>query len=156
VIANSTRMSLPRLDGKEFPRAVQPAGIIYYDAKGSEMGGLALTDASMGRIGALSFDYPQWDAIGLLSRQSSDGKESEVGLQINSRPRVGADVMEAAKTVQTRLVARNRNEKAEIILSDPAGRDRIRLRVDEQGTPSIEMLDADGKVIYRAPAAVHP
>jgi hypothetical protein len=45
----------------------------------------------------------------------------------------------------------NHNESAEVVLSDPAGRARLRLSVDPQGNPRLEMLDEGGKVTYHAP-----
>ena len=151
VIANAERFPLPKLDGKEYPRAVQPAGIVFYDAKGSEMGGIAITDASIGRVSALAFDYPNYDAMGMVTRISPDGKNALAGLQINSRPPADLDVIGASKIVQRRIAIHNENENAEILLPDPQGRDRIRLRVDHSGQARIEVLDADGKVTFSAP-----
>ena len=50
-----------------------------------------------------------------------------------------------------RFAVQNHNESAEVVLSDPAGRARLRLSVDPQGTPRMEMLDDAGKVTYHAP-----
>jgi hypothetical protein len=151
VISNAEHFPLPKLGGKEYPRAVHPAGIVFYDAKGSEVGGLAITDASMGKVSALAFDYPNYDAIGMLTRVSPDGKSAVAGLHINSRPPKDLDVVEASKVVQRRIAIHNENEDAEILLADPQGRDRIRLRVDHNGQASIEVLDAEGKVTFSAP-----
>lgn len=38
-------------------------------------------------------------------------------------------------------------------MADASGRDRIRLRVDQSGEARIEILDADGKVMFSAPEA---
>lgn len=154
VIANAERFPPPLVGGKEHKRAVQPAGLVFYDAKGSEVGGLAITDATMGRVSALAFDYPNHDAIGLVTRVSPDGKEAEAGLAINSRPPPELDPVAATKVVQRRIAVRNANENAEVLLADPQGRDRIRLRVDSKGEASIDVLDADGRVAFRAPEAV--
>jgi hypothetical protein len=151
VIANSARMPPPRLDGKTYKRAVQPAGLVFYDAKGNEVGGLAITDAKMGKVDALAFDYPNYDAIGLLTRIAPDGKDVLAGLQINSHPPADLSIAEAAKAVQQRIRIVNENENAQIVLADPQGRDRIRLGVDAQGKAKIEMLDAQGNVTFSAP-----
>jgi hypothetical protein len=151
VISNAERFPLPRLDGKEYPRAVQPAGMVFYDAKGNELGGVAITDAKAGKIAALAFDYPNYDAIGLITRVSPDGTDATAGLQINSRPPAGLDVLEASKVVQRRIAIHNKNEDAEILLTDPQGRERIRLRVDSKGQARIEVLDEDGKPTFSAP-----
>ncbi|OHE87935.1 MAG: hypothetical protein A2579_14120 [Lysobacterales bacterium RIFOXYD1_FULL_69_11] len=148
VIANAERFPLPRLDGKEYPRAVQPAGLVFYDAKGDELGGVAITDAEMGRVAALAFDYPNYDAIGLSTRSDAEGGDSVTGLHINSRPPAGLDVIEASRVVERRIGIHNREENAEIILADTQGRDRIRLVVDDQDRPRIEVLDAQGAVTF--------
>jgi hypothetical protein len=38
-----------------------------------------------------------------------------------------------------------------LILKDPEGRDRIVLRVGTHGTPSLQFLDASGKVVNEMP-----
>ncbi|MGY0619614.1 hypothetical protein [Lysobacter sp. A378] len=151
VISNAERFPLPKLNGKEYPRAVHPAGIVFYDAGGSEMGGLAITDASIGKVSALAFDYPNYDAMGMVTRVSPDGKSALTGLHINSRPPADLDVIGASKVVQRRIAIHNENEDAEILLADPQGRDRIRLRVDHSGQARIEVLGANGKVTFSAP-----
>ncbi|MGX5674011.1 hypothetical protein [Thermomonas fusca] len=152
VISNAERIPLPKLNGKEYPRAVHPAGIIFYDTKGNEVGGLAITDASIGKVSALAFDYPNYDAMGMVTRVSPDGKNSLAGLQINSRPPADLDVIEASKVVQRRIAIHNDNEDAEILLADPQGRDRIRLRVTRDGQARIEVLDEQGEVTFSAPS----
>jgi len=124
---------------------------VFYDAKGSEMGGLAITDASMGRVSALAFDYPNYDAMGFASVLSPDGKTATTGVSINSRPPSHLSLPEAAQVVQQRLLLQNRDENAELILKDPTGADRIRLRVDNQGVAGMEFLDAQGGVVARLP-----
>lgn len=148
VISNAEQFPLPRLGGKEYPRAVQPAGIVFYDAEGSEVGGLAITDAEMGNVSALAFDYPNYDAMGMVTRVSPDGSDAVAGIHINSRPPADLDVIGASKVVERRIAIHNQNEDAEILLADPQGRTRIRLRVDQHGEAGIEVLDADGAVTF--------
>jgi len=38
----------------------------------------------------------------------------------------------------------------QLLMNDSQGRTRIRLAIAEDGTPSIELLDADGKVTWSA------
>lgn len=152
IISNAERIPLPKLNGKEYPRAVHPAGIIFYDTKGNEVGGLAVTDAEMGKVSALAFDYQNYDAIGLMTRVSPDGKDAVAGLQINSRPPADLDVIGASKVVKRRIAVHNDNENAEILLADPQGRDRIRLRVTSEGQARIEVLDENGEVTFSAPS----
>ncbi|WP_437335999.1 hypothetical protein [Sorangium sp. So ce394] len=151
VIANAERFPLPRLAGKEYPRAVHPAGMVFYDARGNEVGGLAITDAGTGKVGALALDYPNYDAMGLVTRISPDGADALAGFLINSRPPQDLDVIAAGKVAQRRIAIENHNEDAQIVLSDPQGRERIILGVDRDGQARIQMLDAQGKVTFQAP-----
>ena len=48
-----------------------------------------------------------------------------------------------------RIAVENHNETAQVVLSDPEGRPRVRLRVDPSGEPVFEMLDEQGKATYR-------
>ncbi len=49
------------------------------------------------------------------------------------------------------FVGRNTKDAATVSLADPKGKPRLLLSVDGAGTPSLEFLDEDGKVIYRLP-----
>src|SRR5690349_14355021 len=92
VLANAERFPLPILNGKTFKRAVNPAGMVFYNATGDEVEGLALTDLEAGRLSALVFDYASNDATGLVTHISPDGKEATAGLVINSRS-AGSDAV---------------------------------------------------------------
>jgi hypothetical protein len=50
-------------------------------------------------------------------------------------------------------VGRDVSRAAVVNLSDPAGRPRLRLRVDSLGTPSLEFLDDSGRVTLRLPSS---
>lgn len=54
-------------------------------------------------------------------------------------------------SAQRLYLGRDPARNAVIDLSDPEGRPRIRIRVDSLGTPSIEFLDASGRVTSRLP-----
>jgi hypothetical protein len=148
VLANAERFPPPTLGGKTFKRAVQPAGIVFFNAKGDEVGGLALTDFEQGRVSALAFDYANADAMGLMTRITPDGKEATTGLQINSRPDEALEPLTALREQQIRVQLHNRNEVAELVLSDRKGRPRLRLAVGHDDKPTIEMLDEAGKPVY--------
>lgn len=153
VIANQERFPPPMLNGQTFKRAVSPAGVVFYDRKGNEVGGLALTDVEAGKVSALAFDNPNMDAIGLMTRIGADGEPISSGLQINQAMPASLPVRDAVRQTQARIVIQNERNNAEVRLADPEGRDRIRLRVDAAGEPRIEMLDARGKVVFQAPQA---
>jgi hypothetical protein len=145
VIANAARFPPVLLHGKTYRRAVAPAGMLFFDQAGNEVGGLAVTDLAPGRVLALSFDYTNFDAVGMQTRISPDGKEASAGLVINSRPPEQLEPLAAGKAAVRRVAVENANETAQVVLSDPQGRPRLQLRVDPAGEPRLEMLDDSGK-----------
>ncbi|HVK50233.1 MAG TPA: hypothetical protein VM469_00665 [Pseudoxanthomonas sp.] len=151
VIANQERFPPPMLNGQTFKRAVSPAGVVFYDRKGNEVGGLALTDVDAGKVSALAFDNPNMDAIGLMTRIGADGEPISSGLQINQAMPAALPVRDAVRQTQTRILIQNERNNAEVRLADPQGRDRIRMRVDATGEPLFEILDAQGAVVFKAP-----
>jgi len=148
VIANSERMPPPIVNGKELPRAVQPAGILFYDAEGTEVGGLALSGKGGGRLSALVFDYGYTDAVGMLTRIDPAAHEAVAGLIINSHPDESLRASEAIRGATRRVALQNHNETAELVLSDSRERPRLRLSVGPDGKPRIEMLDENGASVY--------
>lgn len=151
VLANQQRFPPPMLNGQTFKRAVTPAGLVFYDRKGNEVGGLALTDVEGGKVSALAFDNPNMDAIGLMTRIGADGEPISSGLQINQAVPSQVKVLDAARQAKRRIAIQNAGNDAEILMADAQGRDRIVMRVDREGQARIEVLDADGKVLFRAP-----
>jgi hypothetical protein len=148
VIANAERFPPPILKGKTFKRAVNPAGIVFYNAAGDEVGGLALTDLEAGRLSALAFDYATMDAMGLMTRISPDGKDAMAGLVINSRPDESLDLASASRSSVRRIELQNHNDVAELVMMDTKGRPRMRIYVDRNDQPAIEMLDEKGASVY--------
>jgi hypothetical protein len=53
------------------------------------------------------------------------------------------------------LIGKGAERAATVKLNDPAGHTRILLRVDSLGTPTMQFLDAAGKVTYELPANAH-
>jgi len=148
VLANAERLPPPTVKGKSVKRAVSPAGIVFYNAAGDEVGGLALTDLQAGRLSALAFDYANADAIALITHISPDGKDSTAGLVINSRPDESLDLGSASRSGVRRIELKNHNDVAELVMMDTKGRPRMRLYVDKNDQPAIEMLDEKGAAVY--------
>ena len=143
-ISNSDRFPPVVLKGQTFKRSISPAGLVFFNEAGDEVGGLALSDPGGGRLSALVFDYTNYDAVAMITRLTPD--ESIAGFTINSRPDPDLTAPEAAQVTNQRVALQNRNETAELVLSDKEGKPRLRLQVAPDGTPRIEMLDAKGEV----------
>lgn len=157
VIANAARFPGPMKRGVESTRGnrtVKPAGMVFLSAEGSEMGGLALADTRQGKLGALLFDYDlanhTSEATGMYRRIRPDGQASAAWM-INDPPAADADPKTINDTDRGRIKLQNPDRNAEVLLTDVQGNERIRLRVDKSGDARIEVLDAAGKVVFRAP-----
>jgi hypothetical protein len=128
----------------------------------------------------LLFDqYQQDQTLGLTYREQSG--QREVGLRVWDRPdknllpiielsdklarastdaertRIRAEIDALAKTyypdgkVAERFFAGKQLGASVVKLADKKGQPRLVLKVDEAGTPSVEFLDAAGKVVRRIP-----
>lgn len=51
----------------------------------------------------------------------------------------------------SRIMLSNRNRNASLEITDTAGKPRIRIGVDANDVPKVEILDAEGKVVGRLP-----
>ena len=150
VLSGASRFPKPRLGGKEYPRSIAPAGMLFYRANGDECGGMAIVDTPEGTANMVILDYANNDAIGFGVREAAGGSYS-AGITISDRPPLDADPMKAASLVRQRVAIGNEGGTARIVLADSKGRARIDLVVDPEGLPSLRILDEDGKVLFEAP-----
>lgn len=120
----------PIIDGIQYKRAFNVAGLILYDDKGSERGGFGTADVE-GGMAVLALDHPAMDAIGW--RVSPDGAVSFV---INQAPPLirepGLDDA-LVPGVQTPT--------------------RMRLSVAPDGTPAVSLSDSHDRPRVRMEAA---
>jgi len=144
----SGRTPAPIIDGIQYRRAFNVAGLVLYDDKGSERGGFGTADVA-GGMAVLALDHPAMDAIGW--RVSPDG---EVAFSINQappllrEPALGNRLVPGVKTsTRIRMVVGADGTPA-IALSDKADRTRLRLTVTEEGYGAIEFLDVEGRVVH--------
>jgi hypothetical protein len=56
---------------------------------------------------------------------------------------------ESSQGIQ-RIALLDRDQNAQLVISDVQGHPRIRIGVDANGAPAITMLNSDGKEVYRA------
>jgi len=111
----------------------------YADDNGRRRMGLTIGD----RIDMSIFDLiAERDSI----MRMPEGPEREAALRRWREPRDGVPLY-----AQRVYVGRDVQRNALVELSDPDGRPRLRLRVDSLGTPALEFLDANGRVISRLP-----
>ncbi len=151
VIAGPQRMPGPKgpRDATRGNRIINPAGVLFYDEAEEEIGGIALAPDKRGDLAALLFDYDKHEAGGFYRRSMPDG--SYATFFINDAAPKGMSAKEATSRDWSRIKLQNPDRNAEVLLTDTAGKTRIRLRVDNRDQASIEILDPAGKVVFRAP-----
>ncbi|SEJ00844.1 hypothetical protein [Frateuria terrea] len=184
VIANHERMPGIVVRGKDYPHPNRArsdlAGILFYDAEGTESGGLTFggqrgADGKPERAGHLSFDqYDQDEMMALNAVQ--DGDQRHTGLLIKDEPDwplerlivhmkarkdepASAQARDAAAFLREHgpmhvgraWLGRNDDASSSMELKDPVGRPRLIARVAADGTPSLLFLDEAGHVTSRWP-----
>src|SRR5262245_55058114 len=180
VISNSERQHPGVIDGKTLSRT-RPAGMLFFNDKGDECGGLSFSgDQKDGKTGAsalLAFDrFRQDQTVGIQYGESNgqyyaglrvwDRSDESLGevvdrLQAIQNMPDGPEKtqamqklreMPAANGPQRVFVGKTREKAAALTLSDPQGRPRLQLMVDAQGAARLEFLDEKGSVVQRLPA----
>ncbi|WP_417364361.1 hypothetical protein [Galbibacter sp.] len=144
IISNMDHIPPPIISGKAYERAVHPAGIIFYDRKGDERGGIAITDTKETNFNALAFDYQNADAVGLFAQDNKNDNYFKAGLIINDKDHSGKV---GYNTNRINLLTENGN--ASLVIKDSNEIPRIILKVDSLGNPSIEMFDMEGRSTWQ-------
>jgi hypothetical protein len=175
-MANTARLPMPLIAGKTVETKRTGPGLIFFDGKGWEVGGLIYgtqpTRDGYQAWGHFSFDQFRNDQVVYLNYQDDGEKNKSAGLFVVDRARspsldemirMQKDLAGAAGETRAALEAKLRaaaaqrvfvgseNETAMVRLRDRGGQDRIRLLVDPQGAARIELLDESGKVVERLP-----
>jgi hypothetical protein len=115
-------------------------GLGYVDQKGRRSAGLTVLDQPNVSI------QPVAESL-LVIQNLQDGPEKTQRLKqlrenLERRGEVGARRL---------YLARDRDKAAIVSLSDPKGRERLRISVDSLGAPSVEFLDENGNVTHELP-----
>lgn len=179
VIANKDRMHPGVMDGKVIDRPRPVAGLLFFNDEGDEVGGLTITgqvrDGVRRANAGLMFDQLKQDqTIGLTYSESngqrtaglqvwdrSDRPLSELIEPLNAANRIADSaereaavrkVREAAPAGPRRVfVGKTADRAASVSLADANGKPRLTLTVDATGSPRIEFLDENGKIVDRMP-----
>nr|WP_313040156.1 hypothetical protein [Brevundimonas diminuta] len=147
----------PIIDGVQYKRAFNVAGLILYDDKGSERGGFGTADVE-GGMAVLALDHPAMDAVGW--RVSPDGSVSFVFNQappLVREPGLGGALVPGVQTPTRMRLSLAADGTPAVALSDRNDKPRLRLTVTEEGFGAIQFLNAEGQVVYTiAPEADLP
>jgi hypothetical protein len=183
ILTNKANSPGAYIKNKEFPHGDrQAAGLFFLDDKGTEDGGLiyGLSQDTDGRITGsnvhLSFDKYMQDQIftidagqegksnySTLTMQDRGDYSIEEAIEANNRISKLPEDQHAAEWKKfaathpgdhTRVVlGRARDGSSVLRLKDTEGRDRIVLLVEPGGSPKLQMLSPDGKVLSELPQA---
>ena len=163
------------IKGKEYPHPDRKAaGMIFYNDEGSENGGLIFggekdKDGTRESHGHLSFDaYEQDQTMALDSHQEKEGRYTK--LQFNDYPDYSIleeiQLLDSVKHLPAEqrqaqikafydkhggptrrmVLARNTDGSVQLAMNDLQGHPRIVMKVAKDGSPSLQMLDSNGKV----------
>ena len=175
VLSNKDRMHPGVMDGVTINRPRPVAGMLFFNDEGDEVGGLTYTgsDDNGRRANAgIMFDQLKQDQTIGISYSENNGQRT-AGLQVwdrseqplsdliralneaNALPE-GPQRDAAVKAVRAKappgprrlFAGKNPDKSATVSLADGRGRPRLVLRVNENGSSSIEFLDADGKTVH--------
>jgi len=142
VISNQEQMEPPILLGKKYKRAHNPAGIIFYNEKGDECGGIAISKNPETNIYALALDYDNADAIGLLTQQNNKSNKYKSGIVINDKDLSGKI---GGNTNRINLMTTNGNSS--LVINGPDEKPRIIISVDSIGNPLFKIMNKEGQTI---------
>lgn len=141
VISNQERIPNPIIAGKEYKRRIAPAGLIFYDEKGDEVGGLAFSSTEDSGLRALALDYENADAIGMIAQEDLKSDYFRAGILINDK-----DLSRKPGINISRMSLMTENGNAGLIINGPDEKPRVQIMVDSLGNPSINLLDAEGNI----------
>jgi len=179
VLSNKDRMHPGVMDGKVMDRPRPVAGLLFFNDEGDEVGGLTITgqvrDGARRASAGLMFDQLKQDqTIGLMYSEGngqrtaglqvwdrSDRPLSELIEQLNAANRIADPAEREAAVKKIRdttpagprrvFVGKTADRSANISLADANGKPRLTLTVDATGSPRIEFLDENGKIVDRMP-----
>jgi hypothetical protein len=168
------------IKGKEHPHPNRKtAGMLFFNDEGTENGGLIfggeMKDGKGSSFGHLSFDAYEQDQIFTIDAGKT-GDQSASALAMIDRPEYPisevlaltdrmkgmtdeqkkAEIAKFSKEHgaphQRLFLGRSEDKSVALRLKDVDGKDRIVIKVAADGSPMLEFLDKDGKVISQLPS----
>jgi hypothetical protein len=178
VISNKERQHPGTMDGKYYKEreGQRTAGMIFFSSKGDEIGGIGFDgETGEGQGGSLTFDKFRGDQTIQLTHQEDNDGNYFAGLRINDQnmplpdfltrldainklptPEERGKAMREFRggneaTVSRMIIGKSRDKTSLITMNDGKGKPRIKISVANDGTPNLDFLDENGKMIYSLP-----
>jgi len=171
VISDKTHFPGIIIKGKEYPHPERTtAGMLFFNDEGSENGGLIFggmkaKDGTVSSFGHLSFDRYLQDQVFTIDAEE-EGNRRRSGVSVVDDPDWPITDLLAvprsdwrkffdthAQAHQRIYLGRNADDSATLTLKDKNGHSRIVIKVNPDGSPAIQFLDATGQVISQLPQA---
>jgi hypothetical protein len=180
VIASSARQTEATIGGVQVPiERTRPAGLVFFNDYGDEIGGLAFGGDRTRGGQHLAFDQAGHDQVlTVVNREWTDDQGRRLrtsGIELVDRPtdRTLLDVLALMRELEAiedpderararaqidgpatfgaprMFVGRTAEGHATTVLMDGRGRPRLRMTVEADGAAGIEFLDAEGNVVRR-------
>lgn len=174
VISNESRQHSGIIHGEKLPKRERPSGIIFFNSFGDECGGLVYDGNEKDAGMVLSIDKFKEDQIMQLQyMENTQNHNRKYGLQLWDYPKENAfkernnefkkiGMLESAsekkqayqKMKSDSLLMADRlfigkgfNKDVGLFIKDKNGNPRIKIYVDDNDNPKIELLDTEGKII---------
>ncbi|MGA8143032.1 MAG: hypothetical protein WB987_03985 [Candidatus Acidiferrales bacterium] len=174
VISNKSAFPGAIVRGKEYPHPDRKtAGMLFFNDEATENGGLIFGGAkdANGRVestGHLSFDQYEQDQVFTIDAGEEAGQRTSalavwdrpdypIGDLLATPPDRRSGFIAAHPKAHARVyLGRSGDRSVALRLKDVEGRDRIVIRVDPAGSPLIQLLDEEGKIIRQLPEPAVP
>ncbi|MDT0554126.1 hypothetical protein [Urechidicola vernalis] len=176
VISNQVRQHPGMHNGETLDPRERPPGIIFFNEEQDEIGGLAFygNKESGGNNLFLSVDQYKNDQVMQLKQSSNNNGDNQYGLQLWERdkkltPDVLQKTLDSLDKVGYRyqqkmdylremndgnpineprlFIGKKYNRETGLFIQDKSGIDRLRLYIDSNDSPKIEVLDEKGNII---------
>jgi len=176
VLSNQVRQHPGMIDGNLFPERQRPPGILFFNEEQDEVGGLAYygNQEEGGNQVFLSFDQYKNDQVMQLMEYTAKDGSNRYGLQLwerdkalsapqilqvfDSLDREGYNYRQKLEFLKQRnggepitaprlFLGRDYDRATGMFLQDTYGTDRLRIYLDKDNTPRMELLDAQGNLV---------
>ncbi len=177
VISNQVRQHPGVIDDVTYEerRGQRPPGLMFFNEKGDELGGLAFDgNTGKGQGGSLTFDKFRGDQTIQFTHQEEKNGDYFAGLKMNDQnmplndlinkqkeisklPKEAQDAAYQALRDQGLLmserlrIGRDYDRSSIIKLKDAKGRVRLEMKVEAGGEAHLQFLDEQGKTTFRFP-----
>lgn len=176
VISNSNRQHQGVINGKSLPERERQAGLIFFNSVGDECGGLVYdgndkeaglvlsvdkyrddqvmqlryvenTEKDLRTYGMQFWDYRKEDgyearskAFAELKKMKTSEEKKAAYLKMKNEGLIPEDRM---------FVGKKMNKDVGLFINDNSGKPRIKIYIDKENNPKIELLNEEGKVVSK-------